>query len=178
MQPFPAGMADTISSYNRKQPVQRHIPFVVPNNQIYLPDLGLDLREYFRQQRVPRTFFSPSTQAVIIFSLFKEKKEAFILSKLAKALNYSLMTVTRSFNELEEAGIGQVISKGKERKWFFEDGRQELWNQTKTMLSTPIQTKLWIKGNHPKILAGISALSEMTVLNTPPLPTYAMGIKE
>lgn len=169
---------DTISSYSRKQLVQRSIPFVVPNNQIYLPDLGLDFKEYFRQHRISRTFFSPSTQAVVIFSLHNKQKEAFTPSEIAKALNYSLMTMTRSFNELEEAGIGQMINKGKERKWIFEDGKQKLWKQTKTMLNTPIQTKLWIKGQHPKNLAGISALSEMTMLNAPLLPTYAMGIKE
>ncbi len=30
--------------------IAQKVPFIVPGNQLYLPDLGLDLREYFRQR--------------------------------------------------------------------------------------------------------------------------------
>src|SRR5262249_50079615 len=75
-------VSNTISSYNRKRLIQYHIPFIIPNNQIYIPDLGLDLREHFKQQRVRKELFSPATQAVIISALLREKSEKFIPSEL------------------------------------------------------------------------------------------------
>jgi len=41
----------TISSFNRKRLVEYKVPFVIPGNQMYLPDLGIDLREYFIKKR-------------------------------------------------------------------------------------------------------------------------------
>ena len=42
-------VAESLASYNRKRLIERKVPFVVPGNQLYLPDLGLDLREHIRQ---------------------------------------------------------------------------------------------------------------------------------
>ena len=46
----------TLASYERKRLIEQKVPFVVPGNQLYLPDLGVDLREYFRKPaaRSPR----------------------------------------------------------------------------------------------------------------------------
>lgn len=175
-------VSKAISSYNRKRLIQYHLPFIIPNNQIYLPDLGIDLREHFKQQRIPKQFFSPATQIVIISALLGEKKDRFTPSELATKLQYSPMTMTRVFNELETAGIGEFINRGKERRWIFED-KKSLWEQTKEMLRSPIRNResliLWPKRQMPKLpLSGISALAETTMINPPFLPTYAMGIEE
>lgn len=175
-------ISKTISSYNRKRLIQHHIPFVIPNNQIYIPELGLDLREHFKKQRIRKEFFSPATQVVIIFALLREKNERLIPSELANKLDYSLMTMTRVFNELEVAGIGKIINKGKERWWIFEETKKDLWEQTKSMLRSPIRSrewmKLWPKAKFPKTLSGLSALAETTMINHPLIPIYAMGIEE
>jgi len=175
--------SDTISSYNRKRLIQHHIPFIIPNNQIYIPDFGLDLREHFKQQRIHKELFSPATQTVIISTLLKEKNERLIPSALATTLGYSPMTMTRVFNELETAGIGQLIKKGKERWWVFEDAKKDLWEQTNDMLRSPTRSrasmKLWPGGKMLQMpLAGISALAEMTMINSPPLPVYAIDVEE
>ncbi len=36
----------TLASYERKRLIEQKVPFLVPGNQLYLPDLGIDLREY------------------------------------------------------------------------------------------------------------------------------------
>ncbi len=165
-------ISDTISSYNRKRLIQHHIPFIIPNNQIYVPDLGLDLREHFKQQRIHKKLFSPATQTVIISALLREKNERLIPSELAATLGYSPMTMTRVFNELEAAGIGKLINKGKERWWIFEDTKKDLWEQTNAMLRSPIRRresmKLFPGGKMRQLpLSGISALAETTMINPP-----------
>lgn len=175
-------ISDVISSYNRKRLIQHHIPFIIPNNQIYIPDFGLDLREHFKQQRIHKELFSPAAQAVIISTL-RKKNERLIPSELAATLCYSQMTMTRVFNELEAAGIGKLIKKGNERWWIFEDTKKDLWEQTKDMLRSPIRSREYMKllpgGKILQIpLAGISALAETTMINSPQLPIYAIGLQE
>lgn len=174
-------VSNAISSYNRKRLIQHHIPFIIPANQMYIPDLGVDLREHFKKQRVHKTFFSPATQTVILFALLRDKNERLIPSVLANTLGYSPMTMTRGFNELETAGVGRMISKGKEREWIFEGAKKELWEQTKEMLRSPVKRREWMK-LWPKIeaqtaLAGISALAETTRINAPQIPVFAIGLK-
>lgn len=176
-------ISGTTSSYNRKRLIQYRIPFIIPNNQIYIPDFGYDLREHFKQQRVHKEFFSPATQAVVISTLLREKNERLIPSELAVILGYSPMTMTRAFNELEAAGIGKLIKKGKERWWVFEDTKRGLWEQTNNMLRSPVKSrepmKSWpISKMMQMPLAGVSALAEMTMINSPLLPIYAIGIED
>jgi hypothetical protein len=53
------------------------IPFIVPGNQLYLPDLGLDLREYFRQRSpTAQSALSPSAQAMLITALLHQPWQA------------------------------------------------------------------------------------------------------
>ena len=59
-----------VTAYNRKRLIQYKIPFVVPLNQMYLPFLGIDLREHFKNIReTEASFFSPSTQVVVLYCL-------------------------------------------------------------------------------------------------------------
>ena len=175
-------VSNAITSYNRSRLIQQRVPFIIPNNQIYIPDIGIDLREHFKQQRTHKEIFSPAAQTVIISALLSEKAERLIPSELVAILGYSHMTMTRAFNELESAGIGKFLSKGKERWWIFGDTKRDLWEQTKDMLRSPIRSREWMNffpGATPQMLtAGLSALAETTMINPPRTHVYAMGVEE
>ena len=53
---------NTITAYNRKRLIEQKVPFTVPDNKMYLPFLGMDLRDHFRKLHSARVKFSPSTQ--------------------------------------------------------------------------------------------------------------------
>lgn len=36
-----------------KRLIDQHVSFIVPGNQLYLPNIAIDLREYFRSRRQP-----------------------------------------------------------------------------------------------------------------------------
>ena len=172
-----------ISSYNRLRLIKHHVPFVIPDKQIYLPDLGVDLHERFEKQLIPKNHFSPSTQAVLIYALNKKVGEGYTPSMLVKKLGYTHTTLTRVFNELEASEIGEVTSKGKERWWFFKGSKKDLWEQSKSKLRSPIKSRKSMKyfpgAKKSQILqSGISALADTTMINPPPIPVYAMGIVE
>lgn len=168
-----------ISAYNRKRLMEHQTPFIVPGNQLYLPDLGMDLREHYKKKRSHTIqHFSPATQVVVIHALLCGIQAHFTPSELAKALGYTLMTMSRAFNELETAHIGEIQRKGKERWWQFAGEKRDLWDQSKPFMKTPIkkQTKIF----HKKLaaIAGLSALSHYSMLSTPTRPTYAIGIEQ
>jgi hypothetical protein len=166
-----------ISSYNRKRLIEHRVPFIMPGNQMYLPDLGMDFRERFRRQQVVNKTFTPATQAVVIFALLNEGKK-FIPSQLAKALGYTLMSMSRAFDELEVAGVGEVFRHGKERWWVFDDSKRKLWDKAKIMMRSPVKTKVWMQNKKTMIVAGSSALAYFTILNPPSLPIYAISQSE
>lgn len=172
----------TISSYNRLRLIKHHVPFVIPDKQIYLPNLGVDFQEYFEKQLVPKKHFSPATQAAVIYALNNKIGDEYTPSMLVKKLGYTHMTMTRVFNELEAAGIGKMINKEKERRWIFEETKRDLWEQTKGMLRSPIRSrelmKLCPKAKMPETLSGISALAESTMINPPTIPVFAIGVEE
>ena len=49
-----------MTSYNRSRLVRQRTPFIVPGNQMYLPMLGIDLREHFRRQHSAPETLSPA----------------------------------------------------------------------------------------------------------------------
>jgi hypothetical protein len=88
-----------VSAYHRKRLVEQRVPFVVPGNQMYLPMLGVDLREHFRRPRSDPARFSPSTQALLIHWLLNETEAPLTPAGIAHRLGYSAMTMTRAFDD-------------------------------------------------------------------------------
>lgn len=169
----------SISSYNRLRLIKHRVPFVIPNKQIYLPDLGVDFRECFEKQLIPLKHLSPAAQATVIYALHNKTREKYTPSVLVKKLGYTHMTMTRVFDELQTANLGEVMRKGKERWWTFEGSKQDLWEQAKMLLRSPVKLRAWTK-NHkpPQIIAGLTALAQVTMLTPPALPVYAIGLEE
>ena len=175
----------TISSHNRRRLIEHRVPFVVPNNQMYLPDMGIDLTEHFRKERASIKILSPPTQTVIIFALFHRKATFLLPSELAKKLNYSRMQMTRALDELKSLGIGDISQHGKERRVHFMLNRNALWKQVKPLMCNPVKKRLWLRQNNKSremidkfgLISGLSALAHCSMLNRPVLPVYAMHIK-
>jgi DNA-binding MarR family transcriptional regulator len=172
---FSIYVQSAISSYNRKRLIEHNIPFIVPGNQMYLPQLGIDLREYFQKiHNREHKFFSPGTQTVVLYALVHETNEKLSPSLLAERLGYTLMTMTRAFKELESTGIGEIHQKGREYCWIFPK-KKELWEQVKPFLRTPTKKRIWLKHTKPEVIAGLSALSQFSMINPPNLPVYAIS---
>lgn len=164
-----------LSSYNRKRLIEQHIPFIIPGNQMYLPDCGIDLREHFRKIHTKKDRgFSPATQTVVIYALLRKTHEKLTATMLTEKLGYTLMTMTRALNELKIAEIGEFRREGREHFWIFLD-KETLWKQAKLFLRSPIKKKIWLKDPQLKLSAGLSALSHFSPLSPPTLPVFAIG---
>jgi DNA-binding MarR family transcriptional regulator len=167
-----------MTAYNRKRLIEQKVPFIVPRNQMYLPMLAIDLREYFRRLRVEQPTLSPATQAVVICALLHGAEKDFIPSQMAHHLGYSAMTMTRAFDELEAASLGTVTTSGRKRCLRLAGDRQDLWTKAQPLLSSPVNTRLFIcraDSGISGIRAGLSALAQYSMLAQPPYTTHALS---
>ncbi len=170
-----------INSYNRKRLIEYNLPFIIPGNQMYLPGLGLDLREHFKRMKENRHIFSPSTQAVFLYILYQRHDTEYTPTDMAKKLSYTSMTMTRAFNELNQAEIGRHISRGKERLLAFTESSNILWNKALPFLKTPVWKRLYITAlvkEIPAVTAGLSALASYSMLAEPSVPIFALSKDE
>jgi hypothetical protein len=170
-----------LASYERKRLIEQKVPFIVPGNQLYLPDLGIDLREYFRQpQKEAVNAFSPATQALLLRALLsKSTQRQWNPAALASEIGYTAMTVSRVVGELTSAGVARVDQRGRARWLLMDRIPAETWELIRPRLRTPIKRQVWAATtailDKYAPLAGLSALAYYTPLADPATPVYAVG---
>ncbi len=178
-------VTDALASYERRRLIEQKVPFIVPGNQLYLPDLGLDLREYFRQ-RAPAAdaALSPSTQALLLTALLRQPWQAeWQPSKVAVALGYTPMTLSRAVKELTAAGLANEHTGGRSRWLRMAHPAQQTWELAKPALRSPVKRSVWVSpegspATGQQRLAGLSALARYSMLTEPQWPVYAVSNAE
>ena len=174
-------VTDTLASYDRRRLIAQKIPFIVPGNQLYLPDLGLDLREYFRQRATfKEAALSPSAQAMLITALLRQPWQPdWQPSKVATTLGYTPMTLSRAVKELTAAGLATAYTVGRMRWLRMELPPAQVWERAKSALRTPVRRTVWVAAHEvvahqSSRIAGLSALARCSMLTEPKWPVYAM----
>ncbi|MBP3982428.1 hypothetical protein J8G26_17120 [Acidovorax sp. JG5] len=174
-------VTEALASYERKRLITQKVPFIVPGNQLYLPDLGLDLREYFRQRPnsadVP---LSPSAQAMLITALLRPRWEAeWHPAETAATLAYTPMTLSRAVRELVAAGLAQAHKAGRSQYLSMMHPPRETWEQAQPLLRSPVQRTIWTtaptRTELPVRVAGLSALARFSMLTEPKSPVFAVN---
>lgn len=178
---------ERITAYNRKRLIEHRVPFLVPGNQLFLPDLGIDLREVFRRQTETRLELRPATQAVFIDALLRDGDRPLTIAELAAQLGYSAMSIGRAFSDLVAAGLAISRMVRRERTLALASPPRELWLRAQPFLSTPVRSRhfIQIRGTqthgtqtHPGELgltAGLSALAAYSTLAEPKNPVTAVS---
>ena len=172
-------ITQAMTPINRTRLIQEKIAFIVPGRQLYLPELGVALSEHFKRIITePIKTYSPATQLVILDALVHGSNEAMNGTRLAEKFGYSLMTISRVLNEIEETGLAEVLTQGRERKLHFNLNKRELWEKAKTQLKNPIRMSKTIyeknTASNPRYIeAGLTALAHYSNLAEPKERTYA-----
>ena len=173
---------EALASYERRRLIEQKIPFIVPGNQLYLPDLGLDLREYFRKRTAPKESpLSPSAQAMLITALLRQPWQSdWQPAKIAVALCYTPMTLSRAVKELTATGLATAYTVGRSRWLQMEQPPERIWELANPALRTPVKRTVWVAGhssisNLSRRIAGTSALARCSMLAEPNYPVYAIA---
>ena len=92
-----------------------HIPFIVPEKQIYLPFMGIALQNKFGAESVWTEQLQPSAQVLFFYYLYQKKKQVY-MSDASKKLGFSAMTVSRAFRQLEHTTFFTTEKEGVQKK--------------------------------------------------------------
>jgi hypothetical protein len=175
-------VAPSLTVHDRSRLIARGIAFVVPGNQLYIPELAMDLREYFRAPRSRRVDrLSPAAQAVLFHHVLHLNEYATTPSTIAGRLHYSAMSIGRAFDELVAFGLAKAERHGQEKRLRFNADRRATLEAARPLLRNPARSVKHIRNGHimPKLKwAGESALAELTDLSRPQRDTYAIAASD
>ncbi|WP_035355247.1 hypothetical protein [Edaphobacter aggregans] len=173
---------ENVPSYVRNRMVQRHLPFIVPGTQMFLPMLMIDLREqYPRRSTHPKDRLSPVAQVVVLYHLLRNPLDNIPLNRIATELHYSAMAISKAHEELQSTGICEVERAGKSLFLRFKGNKTDVWHDAEPSLATPVRRTEWARwganAGAGAVEAGLTALSSYTMLTDESIPTFAMRDK-
>ena len=166
-----------LSARNRARLIEQGVAFAVPGNQLFVPELAMDLREHFRTAKPAESELLPPAAQVLLFHYLLEPHEIETTpGKLGDRLGYSAMTMGRAFDDLAAAGAAQTRKIGRERHIHWKAEKRELLEMLTPALQGPVRKRRFIAHDfkRPEFhLAGETALAEYTNLSPPRLETWA-----
>lgn len=179
-------IAESLPSYVRKRMIEKGISFVVPNVQMYLPAMGMELRSRSISKKGKKPdYLSPATQVVLIYGLLGRIKGSVSPLELSKKLFYSTMTMSRALDELEAMELGHVERIGRERLLTLVQEKRLVWKEALPRLKSPVRYKKRIAERDMRrndvflaggaLPAGITALSQQTMIGERDIPEYAIS---
>jgi DNA-binding MarR family transcriptional regulator len=168
-----------LPSYARNRMVRSGIPFIVPGSQLFLPGAIMDLRERFsRPKPVGGKRLTPAAQCLVLYHLQRESLESMALKDIARKIGYSPIMLTKVKDELEAAGLSRSSRQGRSITLNFSSQGRQLWEGALPYLSSPVKKTRWLQWNkpgHPALMAGLTALSQLTAIADDRLPTFALS---
>lgn len=171
---------DELESWQRKRLIEKQIGFAEPFQQLYIPELLLQLKETKRRNLpfIPTTDkLKPAAQFLLLYHLQISSLEDRIFQEIAGILQYSSMTVTRAVKELAAFELLQVEGSKEKCFRFLSKGRQ-LWEKSLPHLDSPVKDT-WLSdsdiSNKQCRLSGDTALAAYTMLAETDQKSKAIG---
>lgn len=169
---------DKLSYYTKETMMNEGIPFILDGKQVFLPFLGMLLAEKDDRRLAPVHTISFLTQKLILCALY-EKWNDMNATKIAEALGVTKMSVSRCLDEIEYLDIKILDKSGKTRKVSVNQEIKMLWEEIKPILRNPVIARFQLAEDvQLDKKAGISALSEYSMLSDNVYSTYAVTKSE
>jgi len=163
------------SSQLKRKMIQEKISFIVPESQVYLPELLISLKENGRQPQSFPELITPSAQLLLLYHLQVEHLEKFTFKDIAEKLGYTPKTITKIAAELKAKNLCKVEGT-KEKRFKFEVERKHLWQLAEPQMQSPIAKSYYAdkKGDSVFCQSGDLALSHYTFLSDTGKVCYAV----
>jgi DNA-binding transcriptional regulator YhcF (GntR family) len=171
-----------LEPWERKRLIERHIAFVQPGRQLYIPDILLDLSDVkltYRNDNILKAQLSFPAQLAVLYHLEIHPIENLLLRDIAAELGYSTMTISRIARELEQHQL--ITLEGvKEKKVFFNQKTpRQQWEKAKRLMNSPIRD-IWYTDQIPKdhkdfLKSNDTALTIYSMINEGKKTSYAIG---
>lgn len=172
---------DAVSTYQRNALIKNRISFIVPNSQVYVPELGMCIKELCAGKREKVEKLSAIAQYLLLYFIYKEKQEEISQSEIMNYLNMSAMNVSRAVLELQELGLLETRKEGTRKLVKATAINKELYQLSREYLQSPVQKVIYVTSKYFDIelpYAGETALAKRSMLNFPKCTVYAMDKKK
>ena len=171
----PVLILEKCTARQRKALIDNHIAFVVEDRQIYLPFMGILLQETFSEDVHENASLLPSAQLLLFYYIYSREREL-PMSQLPEKLQLSAMSVSRAVTQLEEAGLLRTYKMGVNKIIASDLHGRELYSQAEGILRSPVKKQGYLERTAiaEAVKAGLTALSEYTMLNPPGVDTFAL----
>ena len=165
-------LLNDLASYNRKRLIEKGINFIIPDKQLFLPDMLIDLKESLSQHidKAQKDTLLPSAQQLVLYRIINRKStnkiEELSFKQLAVILGYTPMVITNAVEQLKSLDICTTIGE-KEKHIRFNLEISEMWHdlEKRKLLASPVLKNVFVD-ELPK-----DAL--MLQSNTTALPEYS-----
>jgi predicted transcriptional regulator len=167
---------DKIASYNLQRLVNQRVNFIVPQKQMFIPDLLVDLKMPKNSDERACTVIPPLAQCVILYKLENDDFADHLKTQdIVKKFGVSYATANRAMRWLSANNILSVEG-GKEKNYLFTVTGKSLWNKALPLLLNPIERVVYTDAIvvHA-LLAGVNALAEYTMINDEANECYAIS---
>jgi len=165
------------SLYAKETMIEEGIPFIIMDDTVYLPFLGVLLRE---QQRMLKPVHQIAflTQKILLTGIYKGYNKASV-TELSELFKVSKMAVSRCFDEIEYMVPDMVKTEGRRRYLEMGEDKKGDWEKIRPYLRNPVIKIFNLKRDiRLNVKAGMSALSEYSMLSDNGYPTYAVEKKD
>ena len=153
-------------SYNVSRLIVQKVNFVIPNKQMFIPSLLLDLTIVnIANEENKNDTITPLTQCLLLYHLETESLSGRTSYELADKLSVSYASINRALRWLVAKDL--IKLEGVKTKTLQIDlSDRELWNKALPLLVSPIEqlyyTDALLDG---QTISGVNALSSYTMLN-------------
>lgn len=136
---------DRITAYQRKCMIENKQAFIVPDNQLYMPFLGILLQEHFKAQAIAGRQLTAMAQYILLFFLYDITQKYHSKLEISQELGINLMNVTRGVQELEELSLLITRKKGRSSMVSLLHSKQETLEAARNYLRDPIQRRMFVE---------------------------------
>lgn len=173
---------ERLTKVQRDALIKHRIPFFSVPDQIYLPFLGIAIKNNFKKNHIVSVDkMMPVTQSLFLYLLYNQEYDYILKKQAAEKLGLTRTSITRASEQLKQMGLITELNCGKEVHMSTPFCGLELFEKAKPYLINPIQKRICIsEKDKPEniLVAGESALSMGSMLGAPREITYAIYKKE
>ena len=176
---IPVFVLEKIASYNLQRLVNQRVNFIIPQKQMFISDLIIDLRRQRGSNEHTYAAIPPLAQCVILYKLEKDVMYNCLKTHdIVEKFGVSYATANRTLRWLSNNHILSVEG-GKEKTYLFANTGKPLWEKALPLLVNPIERMAYSDSAADNALfAGINALAEYTMINGDVNMCYAISEEE
>jgi hypothetical protein len=178
-------ISNLITSNQKRWLVKNNVMFIIPNKDIYIPQIGVILNENKNLYKSSiKKVFAPITQFVFLYLFYNflefKNLNSFTINQLVDELKQNKMNISRALNDLYSNKLIDKQYEGKALKFKFVLNREEFLEKGMQYLVTPVSKEYYIenedfiemKHQFDFTLSDVSTLSEISMLAPPKNKIY------